>query len=306
MTDIAAVLTEPESELIECKESWDDDCLKALAALANTRGGTLLVGVSDHGTRFPGWHGAGRDQERIGSQITSNLHVHPVCMSVEVHEGAPILAIRMAGAVAPVSLRGRYYRRVGNSTREVPADELARFLLERTGQSWDSIPGEFSANDLDPATLDDFKSLARERLPAISPSDPAEGLINNLRLTNHEGRLLRAAPLLFGRDPQRFAPSAQVQIGQFRDDATILDDKRIQGNLFQQLEQVVQALRGYLLVRYEVPTAMGGRTGVEAVQRQEVWSILSPLSARGSSTRSFIGTTRAPDASRYGCTPTAW
>jgi predicted HTH transcriptional regulator len=71
-----------ESETEERKESWDDDCLKALAALANTRGGTLWVGVRDNGHPvLGGWRGDGKEQERISNQIVSTLHIHPASMT---------------------------------------------------------------------------------------------------------------------------------------------------------------------------------------------------------------------------------
>ena len=153
----------------------------------------------------------------------------------------------------------------------MPAEELPRFLLERTGQSWDAVPGDFGIEAMSGKTLEDFKVLAKLRLTKIAPSDSIKTMLNNLRLTNADGRLLRAAMLLFGRDPQRFSTSAQVQVGRFKDDATILNDRRVEGNLFEQLAEVTQVLREYLFVRYNIPSEMGERRGVEALQREEIW-----------------------------------
>ena len=48
-----------EAETEEYKRSWQEkECLDALAALANTRGGVLWVGVQDNGS-VAGWHGDG-------------------------------------------------------------------------------------------------------------------------------------------------------------------------------------------------------------------------------------------------------
>jgi ATP-dependent DNA helicase RecG len=268
--DLPHLIAARESEIVECKESWNDDCLKALAALANTQGGTLLVGVADNGG-VVGWFGDGKEQERVSSQITTLLQVHPISMTVLTENEKPVLAVQMVKAVSPVAMRGRYYRRVGNSSREVPAEELPRFLLERTGQSWDAVPGDFSIDAVADKTIADFKVLAKARLSRISPSDSVQTVLTNLRLTGADGRLLRAAVLLFGRDPQRLSTSAQVQIGHFKDDTTILNDRRVEGNLFDQLDQVTQALREYLFVRYEIPVEMGERRGVEALQREEIW-----------------------------------
>ena len=55
MTNLGTLLASPESEEVEYKETWTDDSLKALAALARKR--------------VPGWHGDGKEQERVSSQI---------------------------------------------------------------------------------------------------------------------------------------------------------------------------------------------------------------------------------------------
>lgn len=278
MPDLIALLTARESEAIERKESWSDDCLKALAALANTQGGTLLVGVADDG-RVVGWNGDGKEQERIASQIVSTLHLHPLSLTIETYAGQMVLIIEMARAAAPVAVRGRYYRRVGNSTRDVPEESLPRFLLERTGQSWDALPCETSPSALDEKTVADFATLAKPRLPELSPSDSIERVLGNLQLLTPDGRLLRAAPLLFGqkREPQRVAVSAQVHMGRFKDAITILDDKMLGGNLFEQLNAIMTQFRQYLQVRYAFHKEMGERTGLEAAQRIEVWDY--PLDA---------------------------
>jgi ATP-dependent DNA helicase RecG len=278
MPDLTTLLIAQESETIERKESWNDDCLKALAALANTQGGTLLVGVTDDG-RVVGWNGDGKEQERIASQIVSTLHVHPRSMAVETHARQTVLVIEMARAAAPVAVRGRYYRRVGNSTRDVPEESLSRFLLERTGQSWDVLPCDVSLDALDERTVADFATLAKPRLPELSPSDSIKRVLGNLELLTGDGRLLQAAPLLFGqkREPQRVAVSAQVHMGRFKDATTILDDKMFDGNLFRQLDAVMTQFRQYLQVRYEFHKEIGERSGLEAAQRIEIWDY--PLDA---------------------------
>ena len=124
-----------ESETEEFKRSWQEkECLEALSALANTRGGNLWVGLNDNGS-VHGWHGDGKMLETISNQIVSKLQVHPLALDVRTVADRHILLIRMASAAAPVALNGRYYRRVANSSREVPSEELPRFILEKTGQS---------------------------------------------------------------------------------------------------------------------------------------------------------------------------
>ena len=47
---LKTLLQEGESETLEFKESLDHEALESIAAFANTRGGTLLIGVRDNGT----------------------------------------------------------------------------------------------------------------------------------------------------------------------------------------------------------------------------------------------------------------
>lgn len=261
---------EPESETAERKQSWNEDCLKVLAAFANTRGGTLWIGVHDDGHTV-GWTGDGRAQEAISCQISDTLQCLPVGITLQTRDSLPILVIRMAHAASPVAVRGRYYRRLGNSTREIPDGELPRFLLERTGQSWDELPSDFGLEAVAEKTMADFRILARERLPDLSPSDTTALVLDKLQLTLSGTRLNRAGLLLFGQSPQHLVRSAYVQIGRFGDETTILDEKSATGNLFVQLEQTMQAIRGYVFVRYDIPKTAAGRSSLEDLQRHEVW-----------------------------------
>ena len=265
-----------ETETEENKESWNEDCIKALAALANTRGGTLRIGVRDNGSVL-GWDGGGKEQEAISNQIVNSLHIHPASILVEHRDDRPILAIQMHRTASPVALRGRYYRRVGNSSRELPAEELPRFLLERTGQTWDALPTQEGFEELATKAVEDFRVLAQDRLPELAPSDTTAAVLGKLKLTLPEGRITRAAYLLFGEDPQRLIPTAQVQIGRFRNEETILDDKRVEGNLFQQVVRTEQILRNYFAVRYEFPAGLEGQPATSAMQREEIWEF--PLKA---------------------------
>lgn len=278
MSDVLTLISAPESETVERKEAWKDDCYKALAAFANTRGGTLLVGVADDG-QVIGWHGDAKELEQITNWITGNLRVLPATISVQSEYGTPVLVVEMARSPTPVAVRGIYYRRVGNSTREIPSENVQRFLLERSGLSWDGLPCDFTLKAISEEAIENFKALAGKRLPMIAPSDGKERLLDNLRLIAPDGRLLRAAILLFGEHtaPQRLVPTAQVQVGRFKDYTTMLDDKLFEGNLFQQLDAVMQQFQQYFQVRYEFRQEMGDPSGVEAMQRIEVWDY--PLGA---------------------------
>ena len=43
------ILTKPENQDAEFKSTWRDEYLKWICAFANTKGGTLYIGVDDAG-----------------------------------------------------------------------------------------------------------------------------------------------------------------------------------------------------------------------------------------------------------------
>ena len=59
----------------------------------------------------------------------------------------------------------------------------------------------------------------------------------------NNGKLTRAAILLFGKDPRKFYISSYIKIGRFKDDATLLSMDDIYGNLFQQAEDAIEVLK---------------------------------------------------------------
>lgn len=258
-----------EAETEEYKRSWQEkECLDALAALANTRGGVLWVGVQDNGN-IVGWQGDGKEMERISNTIVAKLQVHPRSMTIETLEGMPVLAIQMAQAVSPVALNGRFYRRVGNSTREVPTEELPRFFLEKTGQSWDDLPSDAMVTDISPEAVTQFRTQAT-RLPEAAQTTTDVTLIEKLGMVHSSGRLKRVGVLLFTEVPVRWFPLARIQAARFENETTLSDDQRFEGHFLQQLNGTLDWLRRHLRVTYEFPSE---GEGVAALQRQESWEI---------------------------------
>lgn len=258
-----------EAETEEYKRSWQEkECLDALAALANTRGGVLCVGVQDSGS-IVGWQGDGKEMERISNTIVAKLQVHPRSMTIETLEGTPVLAIQMAQATSPVALNGRFFRRVGNSTREVPTEELPRFLLEKTGQSWDDLPSDATVTDIFPEAVTQFRAEAT-RLPEAAQTNTDITLIEKLGMIHSSGRLKRVGVLLFTQVPVRWFPLARIQAARFENETTLSDDQRFEGYFLQQLNGTLDWLRRHLQVTYEFPSS---GEGLAALQRREVWEI---------------------------------
>jgi len=268
MNNLTALIQEGEGETLEFKEQWNDHGPEALASFVNTKGGTLLIGVKDNGTVI-GWDGKDRDQQLVVNQIVELLSVHPA-VSVHQEQEKPILVIKVKPSPTLVACRGRYYHRVGNSTREIPADQLGRYFVTKLGVQWDSVTDGYTLELIDPAAVQRFLELAKNRLPFAKDDNSVESILQKLDLIR-DGKVTRGAVLLFGKDPQALFTSSQIHMGRFKDDITIIDDKILKGNLFAQLESAVQLFRTYLQVRYEFEGKSREDEPLSAMQRKEIW-----------------------------------
>jgi ATP-dependent DNA helicase RecG len=275
MTELDQQLKSGESETLEFRERWNESGLQTIAAFANTRGGTLLVGVSDKG-RVVGWGGKEADFQAIANQIVDALRVHP-SIALEPHERKRVLRIRVTPSTIPVACRGRYYRRVGSTIREVQPEEMGRFFVAKLGIRWDSLTVDFGLDEIDPESVRRFVRMARRRLPQASEEEPIESILRKLDLIQ-DGKLTRGAILLFGANPQHRFLTAEIHMGRFKQPLTIIDDKLLKGNLLQQLDSAMQLFQQYLNVAIEVRSQIEeGKSMVDALRHKETWDF--PLDA---------------------------
>ena len=129
MDHLTSLIQQDESENLEFKEQWNDHDLEALASFVNTKGGTLLIGVKDN-RMVIGWAGDDQAQQRVINQIVEILRVQP-SVSVQQEQGKAVLVIEVKPSSTLVACRGRYYQRVGNTTREIPAEQLGHYSTRK-------------------------------------------------------------------------------------------------------------------------------------------------------------------------------
>lgn len=262
------LLAEGESERVEFKEKMGREALESVAALANTRGGTLLIGVADDGMA----KGITLGKETLrdwANRIAQISHVHPQ-ISLATYQGKTVVILEVPESpLKPVSCRGRYFKRVGSSNRQMTDDDLTRAVLGSVGMTWDEmVEPRATTDDLDQEQIQRFRKLCnlKGRRP-IPPDEEDLAVLEKLELLQ-EGGVSRAAVLLFGKNPQHLYPQARVRVGRFRTETLIVDDREIVGPLFDQVEAVMGYFRERLETRFEFR---------EAATRGVVWEY--PLGA---------------------------
>jgi len=257
------LLASGETETVEFKERLNESFYKSISAFANTRGGTILLGVDKEGN-ITGVDSSSRFLEDLTNRIVNKISVYPQIEAMDIKQKR-VLAVKVTRAGWLVSYGGRHYERVGNTTREMNRQKLRALLLR--GEPWDSIADDFSPREIDPAAVGHFIHLAVEknRLTDVSLNEAPEVVLEKLGLIA-DRKPRNGAILLFGKDPQRHLTNLCVRIGRFKTETTIIDDKWVRGNLFQQLEETLNILRQHIGVRYNI----------KGVEREDVWDYPIP------------------------------
>jgi len=238
-----------EAQNIEWKQSWRDEYLKWICAFANTVGGKLYIGMNDKGatihlTNFQSL------LEDIPSKIKNFLGI--IC-PVNLHDdkGSKYIEIIINSYANPISYRGKYYVRSGSSTHELNGVELAAFLLQKSGKTWDElIVEDATIKDICSDSIKKFVADSKEkgRLPDTKGLSDIE-ILEKLRLT-YNTEIKRAAIVLFGKDPNRFFPNCKVMLGRFGTDSEDLKfQEPLEGNVVFLLEEVQNMLNYKFLTR---------------------------------------------------------
>ena len=220
-----------ENQNIEFKESWRDEYLKWICGFANAQGGKLYIGIDDDGN-VVGVKNAKKLMEDIPNKVRDTMGI-VVDVELSETEGKDVVVISVPVHEYPVNYRGEYHYRSGSTKQLLQGTALTRFLLKKTGKTWDSVPIEnVTEEDLDKESFDIFKREAI-RSGRMSEDDlrlSRKQLLESLNLYD-DGKLKRAAILLFHRNPEKWITGSWVKIGYFLNDADIRYQDEIHGSI---------------------------------------------------------------------------
>jgi ATP-dependent DNA helicase RecG len=195
---------------------------ETFAALANTEGGTVFLGIDPQTQAIRGLRDVDATRERA---LAAGLRCEPPLVLprpyVESLDGKQILVVPVpAGLPHAYALRGKYFAREGKKSHALGPRQLRQLLRER-GE------GNFEAQTIPGATLDD---LDRERVNGYAklflPEETQRYRWDEatLDLLYRRGCLVKESStfrptvsglLLFGREPQRLLPSAEILLARY-------------------------------------------------------------------------------------------
>ena len=250
---IEALVASGESETLEFKETTRRrrEATQTVCAMLNQFGGHVLFGVTPDG-RMVGQQVSDRTIEEISDEIRRiDPPAFPSIERISVVGDRTVIMVHVsAGTMKPYQYRGTAYRRVGNTTLAMRAEEYNRVLFERlhSEQRWENQPAAgWSVEDLDAAEIRRTveEAIRRGRLDDPGTREPAD-LLRGLGLYR-SGTLWRAAVVLFG-GAERIEfdmPQCLLRVARFQglDRTEFLDNRQFHGNAFVLLKAAERFLR---------------------------------------------------------------
>ncbi len=230
-----------------------DDLAASLVAFANTDGGQLVIGVRRDRT-IVGVADADAEHRRVDMVAYNNCEPPLTVLqeSVEV-EGKRVVVVNVPkGAQRPYRTnRGRYYIRTTSGRRDASREELLRLFQATESLYYDETPlPRLGLSDLDLDALDAYL----DRTGQQELGDEPARLLRNWGLLA-DGHPTVAGVLLFGREPQRHLPAAQINAARFSGTDPAfepLDRKDITGRLLDLIDDARRFLHIHLQVRHEI------------------------------------------------------
>ena len=250
-----------------------NDFADELAALANARGGTVVLGADDKTREIQGIPLDCLDMVEAWAREICNDSAKPALdadlykVELEDADGRPVPVIRME---IPRSLfvhrsPGGCFRRLGSSKREMAPEILARLFQERSQSRLirfdESVAPNSTPSDLDCALT---RRFLREDITDEGVTEEAARKLRVVADDEHGApRLTLAGALLCTREPQRWLPHAYVQAVSYAGERTDVDypvDARdIEGPLDEQVAEALHFVRRNMLIRATKTTARAGR-----------------------------------------------
>jgi ATP-dependent DNA helicase RecG len=198
-SDLSILIQAGERDTVEFKQSTGEirEIVETVSALANTQGGTILIGVTNAGEVVG--LALGKDTlESLANRIQQQTDpkVFPSLSTADVGSKTVVVVHVDESPLKPVLVQGRGFKRVGRSNHVLSSHEVAQLSLVSRGLSWDAGPAEgYGLSDLDPAAVRRFLLAGeRERHLDIHPETPLEEVLEKWEL-RRDGQLTRAALL---------------------------------------------------------------------------------------------------------------
>jgi len=256
VSTVAEWLAAGEGEQIEFKERYTSRVIESLAALANTAGGQVLIGVDARG-KVVGLADVNKVVESVisASREAVSPPLAPTVEIIRLPEGAIVVAqVQATGRMHAKG--GAVFVRRGRQTRRASHEEIRFLTLRETPEVYETLPAVGASwSGLNLARLREYFLADAPRAMA------AEAGLTDLAVTAkvavvQAGQTLPtvAGMVLFGREPQRYNSGWSITAlrirGQELDRNRVVDRRELVGPADELIEAGQRFVTDHMQVTY--------------------------------------------------------
>ncbi len=244
--ELMRLLKKGEGLTVEFKRSNAElrEGMQAVCGFLNASGGVVVFGIRPDGIA-EGQQTSDKTLREIAQAF--ERFEPPVNIPVErlpLESGRDILMLRVEGNSdsIPFTYEGRPFERVGSTTRKMSQERYEKLLLERTHSKrrWENQPAdEIALKNIDREEVFRIVDIARSVGRLVGPVGRSlPDVLDRLGLRKN-GKILRAAVVLFGKTFLPDYPQCELRMARFRgtDKTEFLDQRQIRGPAFKLLEE---------------------------------------------------------------------
>jgi len=234
---------------------------ETMAAMANSDGGTILLGVSAVDAQVRGLHDIAEARDRVlkAALLCEPPLIIPLPKVVSLDKVQVLLTEIPPGLPHVYSVKGKYLTRVGVRNQPLSPRALRLLLLERGETS-------FEARQVRGATIDDLDPQKVNRylqaVPALATLPVEEALLKRGCLSGrHKKRPTVAGILLFAKDVEHFFRHNEVIVVRYAGNE--MNDEFVREDIIDTLPEQIRRAESAVLANL--------RTGVQltSLQREE-------------------------------------
>ncbi len=247
--ELKLIIKEGEGLMVEFKERYVSRIAEDIAAMANSKGGFILLGVNDAG-KIIGEELTNQMKAEILS-LGRNCEPHIIISKVSQVDHAVVIEVP-EGDEKPYSCSSGYFRRFDAVTQKMSQKEVRMIFRETTDIHFESLScRDFTFADI---SLSKVKAFLKEAEASFKVNkDNLSSFLSSLGIYKIN-KINNAGALMFAADINKFIPYSETILGAFKgtDKIHIYDRKDVRDDLLTQLNEAMAFLKKHLNVRSEI------------------------------------------------------
>jgi ATP-dependent DNA helicase RecG len=236
-------LPQAESQTVEFKTSFNVETIETLVAFANAKGGSVYIGVADTGDVIGVLLGKETTIQWI-NEIKSKTEpsLIPDVETIKIEKKQIVVLSITEFPIKPVSVKGKYYKRTGNSNQLLTLNEILNMHLKTFNSSWDYYfaPNHSVLDISEEKTLRLIALYNKERMIPVEKN--VFEFLSKMELVR-DGKITNAAFLLLMKNDSVIS---DIELGHFQNEITIKDGISISTDLVSEVEEILDFIRKHI------------------------------------------------------------